>query len=87
MTHITNFNAKNFIRDIYLAATPSVDLETVEGQVDCTKHTLPISVCDKVYADHDLEPFKGDGYDNKRDDLRFSCNMWLLNSGPQLVQG
>ena len=33
-----------FVREVYLRSTPSVDLELVTEQVDCTKHTIPI-VC------------------------------------------
>lgn len=65
-----------FVREVYLRSTPSVDLEIVEGQVDCTKHTIPMSVYDKL-----LEEFC------ENDDERMSANMFMLMSGPQLIQG
>ena len=63
---------------MYLRSEPSVDLATVEGQVDCSKHRLKISVCEKIYEEFGVE---------KGTDLEMDCNMWLLNSGPQLVEG
>lgn len=72
------FNANEFCRAIYLRSEPSVDLATVERQVDCTEHKLKISECDKVYEEFGV---KGGT------DLYMQCNMWLLCSGPQLVEG
>jgi len=64
-----------FVREVYLRSTPSVDLEIVEEQVDCTKHTIPMSVYDQL-----LEEFC------ENDDERMSANMFMLMSGPQLIQ-
>lgn len=65
-----------FVREVYLRSTPSVDLEIVEEQVDCTKHTIPMSVYDQLL----------DEYCESKDD-RFAANMFMLGSGPQLVEG
>lgn len=67
-----------FVREVYLRSTPSVDLELVteEKSVDCTKHTLPMSVYDELLAE----------YCENADD-RFAANMFMVMSGPQLVQG
>ena len=65
-----------FIREVYLRSTPSVDLELVEEQVDCCKHTIPMSVYDQLL----------DEYCESTDD-RFAANMFMLGSGPQLVEG
>ena len=67
---------EGFVREVYLRSTPSVDLEIVEEQVDCTKHTIPMS----VYG-HLLDEF----CENEND--RMSANMFMLMSGPQLVEG
>jgi len=64
-----------FVREVYLRSTPSVDLEIVEGQVDCTKHTIPMSVYDQL-----LDEFCENA------DERLAANMFMLGSGPQLVQ-
>lgn len=66
------------IREIYLRSVPSVDLDLVEEgkQVDCTKHTIKMSVYDAI-----LDEF----CENKED--RFACNMFMVQSGPQLVEG
>ena len=67
-----------FIREIYLRSVPSVDLNLVPDgeQVDCCKHTIPMSVYDKV-----LEEFC------ENDSDRFAASMFMLQSGPQLVEG
>ena len=66
-----------FIREVYLRSTPSVDLDLVteEHRVDCTKHTLPMSVYNELLAEY-----------CENEDERFTANMFMLMSGPQLVQ-
>jgi len=64
-----------FVREVYLRSTPSVDLEIVEEQVDCTKHTIPMSVYDQLL----------DEYCETKEE-RMSANMFMLMSGPQLVE-
>ena len=66
------------LREFYLRATPSVDLNLVpEGEpVNCSEHTILTSVYDQI-----LEEF----CENK--DERFYANMLMLNKGPQLVEG
>lgn len=68
---------EGFVREVYLRSTPSVDLDLIpEGErVDCTKHTLKTSVYDQLLAEY---------CENK--DERFACNMFMLQSGPQLVE-
>ena len=65
-----------FVREVYLRSTPSVDLEVITEQVDCTKHTIPMSVYGQL-----LEEFC------ENDNDRMSANMFMLMSGPQLVEG
>ena len=67
-----------FVREIYLRSVPSVDLNLVpDGEkVDCCKHTILMSVYDKV-----LKEFC------ESDSDRFSATMFMLQSGPQLVEG
>lgn len=65
-----------FIREVYLRSTPSVDLDLVTEQVDCTKHTLKMSVYDELLAEF-----------CENSDERFACNMFMVQSGPQLVEG
>lgn len=62
------------VRELYLRSTPSVDLDLVTEQVNCCDHTIPMSVYDEVlneYCENDME--------------RTSVNMWMVMSGPQLV--
>lgn len=67
-----------FVREVYLRSEPSVDLDLVPDgeQVDCTKHTLKMSVYDKL-----LEEFC------EKDGDRTAANLFMLRSGPQLVEG
>ncbi len=65
-----------FVREIYLRSTPSIDLDLVTEQVDCCQHTIPMSVYDELVAEY-----------CESDDDKMSANMFMLVSGPQLVQG
>lgn len=66
-----------FFREVYLRSTPSVDLDLVteEHSVDCTKHTLPMSVYDELLAEY-----------CENENEVFTANMLMLMSGPQLVE-
>ena len=64
-----------FVREVYLRSVPSVDLELVTEQVDCGKHTIKMSVYDqllKEFCENESEVW--------------SANMFMLMSGPQLVE-
>ena len=65
-----------FVREIYLRSTPSIDLDLVTEQVDCCQHTIPMSVYDELVAEY-----------CESDEDKVSANMFMLMSGPQLVQG
>ena len=66
-----------FIREVYLRSTPSVDLDLVpDGEkVDCTKHTIKCSEYDKLLAEY---------CENSNE--KMACNMFMLQSGPQLIE-
>lgn len=55
---------------------PSVDLEVATERVDCCKHTIKMSVYDAI-----LKEFC------ETEDEVVSANMFMLMSGPQLVEG
>ncbi len=67
-----------FVRELYLRSTPSIDLDLVpkDVQVDCTKHTIPMSVYDQLLEEY-----------CENADERLSANMFTLNQGPQLIEG
>ena len=65
-----------FVREVYLRAIPSVDLELVTEQVDCCQYTIKMSVYDPIIKEF---------CENKEEEM--SAHMWMLMSGPQLVQG
>ena len=64
-----------FVREVYLRSTPSIDLDLVTEQVDCCKHTIPMSVYEEL-----LKEFC------ENEEERFSANMFMLMSGPQLIE-
>ena len=66
---------EGFVREVYLRSTTSVDLDLVTEKVDCCKHTIPMSVYDQL-----LNEFC------ENDEERMSANMFMLMSGPQLVE-
>lgn len=63
-----------FVREVYLRSTPSVDLELVTEQVDCTKHTIPKSVYDAIVEE----------YSETKDD-QFAAEMFMQLSGPEII--
>lgn len=65
---------KGFVREVYLRSTPSVDLELITEKVDCCKHTIPMSVYDAIVKKY-----------CETEDERFAANMFMVMSGPQLV--
>lgn len=67
---------QGFVREVYLRSVPSVDLQAIEGKVDCTKHTIRMSVYDKILLEF-----------SETDDDQFAANMFMLMNGPQLVEG
>ena len=73
----------DFVRACYLNSEPSVDLNATEEQVDCCQHKLALSVYKKL-----VEELKTAlrGKVNEQD-VNVACNMWALQSGPQLVKG
>lgn len=64
----------NFVKAVYKAATPSVDYDKVEC-INCTAHTLKMSDYENI-----LKDFAGDDRD-----LILGCNIWMLQSGPKLI--
>lgn len=73
----------DFVRACYLNSEPSVDLTATEEPVDCCKHKLALGVYKKL-----VEELKSALYGKVNEqDVDVACNMWALQSGPQLVNG
>ena len=72
------FNADEFIRQIYLRAEPSIDLATVHDPINPANYRLKISVLNDIEAEFGVRPGT---------DLAVSVAMFILNKGPQLVEG
>ena len=68
-----------FVRECYIQSTPSVDLNALgeNEKVKCSEHKLLTSKYEKLlkeFASEDSEKILG-------------CNMWMLQSGPTLMEG
>lgn len=68
------FNAEKFIRAIYLAASPSIDIDKAE-QIVPWEHTLTVSRYEEL-----LKESAGDDRN-----IRLYCNMFMLDKGPKLI--
>lgn len=68
-------DAKKFVRAIYKAATPSINFDEVEKIIPW-EHTIPVNVYEGILLAMGIEAGSED---------MASCNMFMLNNGPQLV--
>ena len=67
-----------FIRECYLRSEPSVDLDNVstDNPVNCSDHKLLLSEYEKILDEFGVKEDK---------EVLLGCNMWMLQSGPQLI--
>ena len=67
-----------FARLCYLLSTPSVDLDALKENesINCSDHKLEKSTYEKL-----MKVFAGD-----ENNKSLACNMWMLQSGPTLVE-
>jgi len=80
---IREWNGSDFMRECYLRSTPSVDLDEVtsENPVNCSDHRLAVSEYNKILREFGVT----DEHDQAISrDRMLACNMWCLQSGPQL---
>lgn len=70
------FDFSGFVRECYLRSEPSVDLNEVteENPVNCCEHRLAISEYERICREFDV-----------KDEYDAACGMWMIQSGPQLV--
>lgn len=69
---------EGFVREVYLRSEPSIDLDLVpkEVEVDCNEYTIKKSVYEELlneYCENDVE--------------RLAANLFMKQSGPQLIEG
>lgn len=71
-------NFSNFVRECYLRSVPSVDLNKLTGdqKVNCSEHKLALSEYDKILEEFEVK-------EDSQEIL--ACNMFMLQSGPQLI--
>lgn len=67
---------KEFIREVYLTATPSIDIEATNETIDCRNHKIKMSDYERILAE----------FSEGITDRVMWGNMWMLSSGPQLVE-
>ena len=72
------FNAGEFIRQLYLNAEPSIDLATEKGPINPSHYRLKISTLERLESEFGVEAGT---------DLATSVAMFVLNKGPQLIEG
>ena len=79
------FNGHDFVRECYLRSEPSVDLDTVtsDNPINCSKHKLSVPEYEKILQEFGLTDEQGNTIDQDR---VVGCNMWMLNSGPNLYK-
>lgn len=72
------FNFGQFVRECYLRSNPSVDLDKVSAKnpIKCSDHKLLVCEYEKILAKF--------GVENQTKEME-ACNMWMLMSGPSLV--
>lgn len=82
---MAKFDFGAFIRECYLRSTPSVDLNNVtsDNPVNCCDHRLSVEVYKRILVkfgvtDENEKPI------DPNSNLLVGCNMWMLQSGPQL---
>ena len=64
---------EGFVREVFLRSTPSIDVDKVEEQIDCTKHSIKSCESEKI-----LEEYCETEEDRK------SAYGFIVFSGPQL---
>lgn len=67
---------KEFIREVYLTATPSIDIEATNETIDCRNYKIKMSDYERILAE----------FSEGITDRVMWGNMWMLSSGPQLVE-
>lgn len=80
---MAKFDMGGFIRECYLRSEPSVDLDEVtsDNPISCSDHRLSLENYHAICVDYGLEDKDGNTLDHDR---LCGCNMWMLQSGPQL---
>lgn len=68
--------AREFMREVYLAATPSIDIEATNETIDCRNHKIKMSDYERILAE----------FSEGITDRVMWGNMWMLSSGPKLVE-
>lgn len=68
----------SMMRKVYLSATPSVDLDKVDGPIKPWDYRLKISVFEAILKEYDIK---------EGTDAYVGAMFLMLNNGPQLVEG
>lgn len=83
---MNKFDFDGFIRECYLRSEPSVDLNNVtsENPVNCSEHRLSCEEYDAILREYGVTDSDGKKTKQYGEHILMGCNMWMLQSGPQL---
>lgn len=83
---MAKFDFNGFVRECYLRSNPSVDLNgvTSENTVKCSDHRLSTEEYDAILQEYGVTDKDGKETKLWGDGILLGCNMWMLQSGPQL---
>ena len=84
---MSKFNFGAFVRECYLRSTPSVDLDKVTSDkpVNCSDHRLSTDEYKRILVEFGVTDENENPID-PNSSLLIGCNMWMLQSGPQLYK-
>lgn len=84
---MAKFNFGAFVRECYLRSTPSVDLDKVtsDNPVNCSDHRLSTDEYKRILVEFGVTDENENPID-PNSNLLIGCNMWMLQSGPQLYK-
>ncbi len=78
---MAKFDIHPFLRDCYLHAEPSIDIDKVE-KINATDHKLKLSVYNKLLQDYGVTDADGKAID---DDVLLGVQFYCMDCGPTWV--
>lgn len=82
---MAKFDFPAFVRECYLRSTPSVDLDKVKSKVNCSDHRLSVEEYKRILFEFGVTDENEKPID-PNSDLLLGCNIWIIQSGPCIVE-